>query len=87
MKRFQAAALTCGEPVIETPIDHLEGIAERFSHPVSSEPEVALLFRKNEFDNVQTDVIEVNLIDALKSVSFSFLFVFILNLRIVYFEY
>lgn len=67
MKRFQAAALTCGEPVIETPIDHLEGIAERFSHPVSSEPEVALLFRKNEFDNVQTDVIEVNLIDALKS--------------------
>ena len=61
--------MTCGEPVNETAIDHLEGIIERFSHPPYPEPDVALLFRKNEFDNVPVPVIEVNLLDAMKSVS------------------
>ncbi|XP_066911659.1 uncharacterized protein [Clytia hemisphaerica] len=65
-EKFKAATLTCGEPPNETAIDHLDGIARRFQHPVYAEPEVALLFQKNEFDTVQMDVIEVNLLDALK---------------------
>ena len=77
LKKFQSAALTCGEPVNETTIDHLEGILDRLKHPPYPEPDVALLFRKNEFDNVQADVIEVNLLDAIQSVS-SILFVFYL---------
>jgi len=66
-KKFKAASLTCGEPVNETTIDHLEGILDRLKHPPFPEPDVALLFRKNEFDNVQADVIEVNLLDAIQS--------------------
>ena len=69
LKKFQSAALTCGDPVNETTIDHLEGILDRLKHPPYPEPDVALLFRKNEFDNVQADVIEVNLLDAMQSVS------------------
>lgn len=67
-EKFKTASLTCGDPVNETAFDHLEGIADRFSHPPYAEPEVALLFRKNEFENVQMDVIEVNLLDAIKTV-------------------
>jgi len=65
--KFESAQLRCGDPVNETSIDHLDGIAARFNHPSYPEPEVALLFRKNEFDNVQLEVIEVNLIEAVKS--------------------
>jgi len=67
LKKSSSTALTCGEPVNETTIDHLEGILDRLKHPPFPEPDVALLFRKNEFDSVQTDVIEVNLLDAIQS--------------------
>ena len=47
--------------VNETTIDHLEGILERLNHPPYPEPDVALLFRKNEFDNVQAEVGRMNI--------------------------
>lgn len=38
--------LTCGKPVNFTHFDHLQGIAERHTHPSFPEPEVALIFKK-----------------------------------------
>ena len=67
-EKFRAAPLTCGEPIPFTAVDHLDGIESRFYYPVYPEPEVALLFRKNEFDTVQMDVIERNLLEAMKGV-------------------
>jgi len=64
--------------VNETAVDHLEGISKRYQHPAYAEPEVALLFQKNEFDTVPMDVIEVNLIDAFKSVSIYIQYIYLL---------
>nr|XP_012563427.1 unnamed protein product [Hydra vulgaris] len=66
---FKSHLLTCGDPVNETSIDNIRGVVNRFVHPVYSEPDVFLLFRGNEFETASVDVIESNLINAVKVVS------------------
>ncbi|XP_047138913.1 uncharacterized protein LOC105848042 [Hydra vulgaris] len=63
---FKSHLLTCGDPVNETSIDNIRGVVNRFVHPVYSEPDVFLLFRGNEFETASVDVIESNLINAVK---------------------
>lgn len=41
-------ALSCGKPVNFTYYDDLIGIANRFTHPINPEPEVAFLFMKKK---------------------------------------
>ncbi|EDO47888.1 predicted protein, partial [Nematostella vectensis] len=53
--------LTCGPAANETLYDHLEGIINRESHPPYAEPEVAMIFKKNEMEEVDLNVIESNL--------------------------
>ena len=71
--KFTSATLTCGDPVNKSLIDHLEGVARRFKHPVYKEPEVALLFQNNDLvsltENLKLETIEKNLLDAIKSVN------------------
>eukprot|EP00794_Sanderia_malayensis_P015411 gene15411-16985_t len=59
------ASLTCGTAVLQSPYDHLEGIAKRGQHPLFPEPEVALIFKKNEFDDPDLLSIEANLKEAV----------------------
>ena len=72
-EKFTTAALTCGDPVNESLIDHLEGVTRRFNHPVFKEPEVALLFQSNDLasltEHLKLETIEKNLLDAIKSVN------------------
>ncbi len=61
--------LSCGKPVLESPFDHLEGISGRRKHPLFPEPEVALIFKKNEFDDPDLLSIESSLRQAVLEVS------------------
>ena len=70
LEKFKSNILTCGSPVNETGFDHLNGISKRKEHPPFPEPEVAFIFKKNEFDDPDLDVIEANLVEAVKQVSF-----------------
>ena len=52
--------LTCGKPVNFTHFDHLQGIAERHTHPSFPEPEVALIFKKkNKSGNQEVNMNEL----------------------------
>ena len=55
--------------MVETQFDHLEGISKRHQHPLFPEPEVALIFKKNEFDDPDLDAIESNLKEAVTQVT------------------
>ena len=49
-------------------VDNLEGVMRRAQHPPFPEPELELLFRKNDFDNLQLDLVEANLIEAVRNI-------------------
>eukprot|EP00795_Rhopilema_esculentum_P006793 gene6793-12366_t len=55
----------CGPPVYETPFDYLPGISKRKQHPLYPEPEVALIFKQNEFDEPNLVDIESGLKEAM----------------------
>ncbi|EDO47889.1 predicted protein [Nematostella vectensis] len=61
LELFPSPQLTCGPAANETLYDHLEGIINRESHPPYAEPEVAMIFKKNEMEEVDLNVIESNL--------------------------
>ena len=61
--------VNCGPPVAETKFDYLPGIANRKEHASFPEPEVALIFKQNEFDEPNLEDIENSLKDALVQVS------------------
>ena len=61
--------INCGPPVSETKFDYLPGIANRRKSPSFPEPEVALIFKQNEFDDPNLEDIENSLKEALIQVS------------------
>lgn len=63
--------VNCGPPVSETKFDYLPGIANRKQHPAYPEPEVALIFKQNEFDDPNLEDIENSLKEALLQVNIS----------------
>lgn len=63
---FQSATFHCGIPVNETVYDNLAGIANRKAHPIFEEPEVSLIFKKNEIEELDFKIIETNLQRSLK---------------------
>ena len=67
---FQATKFHCGEPVNETIYDNLNGIANRKAHPLFEEPEVSLIFKKNEIEEPDFKSIERNLQRSLEEVQF-----------------
>ena len=69
LELFPAPQLTCGSSVNETSYDHLEGIANREYHPTFMEPDVAMLFKKNDMEDIDLGVIESNLRRAIEEVS------------------
>lgn len=69
LELFPAPQLTCGSPVNETVYDHLEGIAQRHTHPPYAEPEVAMIFKKNEMEDIDLNEIEANLQRGIQEVS------------------
>ena len=69
LELFPAPQLTCGPPVNDTFYDHLEGIANREYHPTFVEPDVALIFKKNEVEDIDLGLIESNLRRAIEEVS------------------
>ena len=68
LELFPAPQLTCGTPVNETFYDHLEGIANREYHPTFVEPDVALIFKKNDVEDIDLGLIESNLKRAIEEV-------------------
>ena len=52
----------------ETFYDHLEGIANREYHPTFVEPDVALIFKKNDVEDIDLGLIESNLKRAIEEV-------------------
>ncbi|XP_070561475.1 tetratricopeptide repeat protein 17-like [Ptychodera flava] len=54
-------SLQCGEPAVKTDYDHLEGIRRRHSHPNFPEPEVAMIFKKTEGDQIDMNSLETTL--------------------------
>ena len=64
--------VNCGPPVMDTPYDHLDGISKRKQHPYYPEPEVALIFKQNEFDDPNLDNIESGLKEAFVQVSLAY---------------
>ncbi|CAH3035697.1 unnamed protein product [Pocillopora meandrina] len=66
LELFPAPQLTCGSSVNETSYDHLEGIANREYHPTFMEPDVAMLFKKNDMEDIDLGVIESNLRRAIE---------------------
>ncbi|XP_002735626.1 uncharacterized protein LOC100376627 [Saccoglossus kowalevskii] len=54
-------SLQCGDPVENTEYDHLEGIQRRHSHPTFPEPEVAMIFKKTEGDQIDMNLLESTL--------------------------
>lgn len=69
LELFPAPQLTCGPSVNETFYDHLEGIANREYHPTFMEPDVAMLFKKSEVEDIDLGLIESNLRRAIEEVS------------------
>ncbi|XP_077998415.1 uncharacterized protein LOC144451450 [Glandiceps talaboti] len=59
--------LQCGEPAEKTEYDHLEGIRRRQSHPNFPEPEVAMIFKKTEGDQIDMDSLESTLKQNIQS--------------------
>ncbi|KAI8500461.1 hypothetical protein Bbelb_220270 [Branchiostoma belcheri] len=57
----ETTILTCGEAVNETQYDHLDGIAQRHKHKSHPEPEVAMIFKKTEGDEIDMNALEQNL--------------------------
>ncbi len=53
--------LTCGEPVEYTVYDFLKGVARRLEHKHYPEPEVAMIFKKKDEDNVDIFKVEMEL--------------------------
>lgn len=69
LELFPAPQLTCGPSVNETFYDHLEGIANREYHPTFMEPDVAMLFKKTDVEDIDLGLIESNLRRAIEEVS------------------
>ena len=65
---FQSSSFHCGDPVNETMYDNLLGIAKRKTHPLFEEPEVSMIFKKNELDQLDLKNIEENLQSSLEEV-------------------
>ena len=70
---FPDPPLHCGDPVNETVYDYLEGIANRKFHPPFPEPEVAMIFKKSELEEVDLALIENNLMRTISEVRFRIL--------------
>ena len=70
LELFPSPSLTCGPPANETLYDHLEGIDHRTKHPPYAEPEVAMIFKKSEIEDIDLNVIESNLQRSFQEVSF-----------------
>lgn len=70
---FQTSPLHCGEPVNETMYDSLLGIAKRKTHPLLEEPQVSMIFKKNEVDQLDLNEIEKNLRSSLQEVYIRYL--------------
>ena len=71
---FQSSTFHCGDPVNETIYDNLPGIAKRKTHPLFEEPEVSMIFKKNELDPLDLKAIEENLQSSLEEVHITKLF-------------
>ena len=63
---FQSSTFHCGDPVNETIYDKLPGIENRKTHPLFPEPEVEMIFKKSEIDQLDTKAIEENLKSSLE---------------------
>ena len=68
LELFPSPQLTCGPPVNETFYDHLDGIANRAHHPTYIEPDVAMIFKKSEMQDVDLGLVESNLHRAFQEV-------------------
>jgi hypothetical protein len=66
---FPSPSLTCGLPVNKTIYDHLEGVRMREKHPAHAEPEVAMIFKKTELEDIDLNAIETTLKRSYEEVS------------------
>lgn len=77
LQMFPSPSLTCGLPANETIYDHLDGIRLRETHPPYAEPEVVMIFKKSEVDEIDMNEIEQNLkrnLEEVRMLSILFLF-------------
>ena len=84
LELFQTPSLTCGSPANETIYDHLEGIAQRHLHPPYAEPEVAMIFKKNEMENIDLTEIENSLRQGIQEVLLITIFIVLLEVTLYY---
>ncbi|XP_782784.1 uncharacterized protein LOC577463 [Strongylocentrotus purpuratus] len=58
--------LHCGKHANKTDYDSLNGIADRWKHPSIPEPEVALIFKRSDSDQVDMSLLENSLRETIK---------------------
>ncbi|XP_071510193.1 uncharacterized protein [Diadema antillarum] len=58
--------LHCGKHANKTDFDYLNGIADRWKHPSIPEPEVALIFKRSDSDQVDMSMLENSLRETIK---------------------
>ena len=68
IQMFPSPSLTCGLPANETIYDHLDGVRLRETHPPYAEPEVAMIFKKTEIEDIDMNEVEANLKRNLEEV-------------------
>ena len=66
--------LHCWKHANTTDYDYLNGIADRWKHPSIPEPEVALIFKRSDSDQVDMSLLENSLRETIKLVSSTGLF-------------
>ena len=69
MKNKNIDVLECTKHVNKTDYDSLSGIIDRRKHPSIPEPEVALIFKRSDSDQVDMSVLETSLREAIMVVS------------------
>lgn len=66
---FDDDPLHCKDITNKSQYDDLQGIVDRLKHPFMPEPEVSLIFKRSESEEVNLDILEYNLRDAMQIVS------------------
>lgn len=66
LRDFDDDPLHCKDYTNDSQYDDLQGIRDREKHPFMPEPEVSLIFKRSESDEVDLDILEYNLRDAVQ---------------------
>ncbi|XP_071839869.1 uncharacterized protein [Apostichopus japonicus] len=66
LRDFDDDPLHCKDITNKSQYDDLQGIVDRLKHPFMPEPEVSLIFKRSESEEVNLDILEYNLRDAMQ---------------------